>query len=363
MNIFRQWYLRNFSDPQAIILALLLAGGFFVVIYWGSMLAPLLASVVIAYLLEAIVALLERKGLRRIFSVLIVFCVFIIVLLFLMLWLIPVLSTQVAQLVQELPRQIDSGQQMLMQLPERYPQFVSEQQVSEIMNTIRGELASLGQNLLSLSLSSIPGLIALIIYLILVPLLVFFFLKDKQLILGWLAAYLPKQRELATTVWAEMDQQIGNYVRGKFSEILIVGGAAYIVFILMGLNYAALLGALVGLSVIIPYIGAAVVTIPVAMIAFFQWGWGPEFAYLMLAYGIIQALDGNVVVPLLFSEAVNLHPVAIIVAVLVFGGLWGFWGVFFAIPLATLVKAVLNAWPVKAQDDENDVSVKQEGSD
>jgi len=261
-----------------------------------------------------------------------------------------VLSTQVAQLVQELPRQIDSGQQMLMQLPERYPQFVSEQQVSEIMNTLRGELASLGQNLLSLSLSSIPGLIALIIYLILVPLLVFFFLKDKQLILGWLAAYLPKQRELATTVWAEMDQQIGNYVRGKFSEILIVGGTAYIVFILMGLNYAALLAALVGLSVIIPYIGAAVVTIPVAMIAFFQWGWGPEFAYLMLAYGIIQALDGNVVVPLLFSEAVNLHPVAIIVAVLVFGGLWGFWGVFFAIPLATLVKAVLNAWPVKTQE-------------
>jgi putative permease len=64
----------------------------------------------------------------------------------------------------------------------------------------------------------------------------------------------------------------------------------------------------------------------------------------MLAYGIIQALDGNIIVPLLFSEAVNLHPVTIIIAVIFFGGLWGFWGVFFAIPLATLVKAVINAW-------------------
>jgi putative permease len=345
VNIFRAWYQRNFSDPQAIILALLLTGGFFVVIFWGSMLAPLLASVVIAYLLEALVALLERKSMPRLAAVLIVFIVFVVVLLFLLLWLIPVLSTQVAQLVQELPRQIDSGQRMLMRLPELYPQFVSEQQLSEIMNSVRGELAGFGQNVLSFSLSSIPGLIALAVYLILVPLLVFFFLKDKQLILTWIAGYLPKQRELATTVWAEMDQQIGNYVRGKFSEILIVGGTSYIVFILMGLNYAALLAALVGLSVIIPYIGAAVVTIPVAMIALFQWGWGSEFAYLMLAYGIIQALDGNVVVPLLFSEAVNLHPVAIIVAVLVFGGLWGFWGVFFAIPLATLVMAVLHAWP------------------
>jgi putative permease len=309
------------------------------------MLAPLLASVVIAYLLEAVVAMLEARKLPRFAAVLIVFVIFVVVSLFLLLWLVPVLSGQVTQLVQELPRQIDVGQQLLMRLPEQYPQLVSEEQVKEIMTSIRGEIAALGQSLLSLSLASIPGLIALVIYLILVPLMVFFFLKDKQLILGWIGAYLPQQRGLATKVWTEMDQQIGNYVRGKFVEILIVGITSYLVFLLMGLNYAALLGALVGLSVIIPYIGAAVVTIPVAMIAFFQWGWGSEFAYLMLAYGVIQALDGNVVVPLLFSEAVNLHPVAIIVAVLLFGGLWGFWGVFFAIPLATLVKAVLSAWP------------------
>jgi putative permease len=68
----------------------------------------------------------------------------------------------------------------------------------------------------------------------------------------------------------------------------------------------------------------------------------------MIAYAIIQALDGNLLVPLMFSEVVNLHPVAIILAILVFGGLWGFWGIFFAIPLATLVKAVINAWPRKA---------------
>jgi len=111
------------------------------------------------------------------------------------------------------------------------------------------------------------------------------------------------------------------------------------------LNYAALLALLVGLSVIIPYIGATVVTIPVVMIALFQWGIGSEFYTVVVVYMIIQGLDGNVLVPLLFSEAVNLHPVAIVLAVLFFGGIWGMWGVFFAIPLATLVKAVINAWP------------------
>ena len=66
----------------------------------------------------------------------------------------------------------------------------------------------------------------------------------------------------------------------------------------------------------------------------------------MVAYAILQLLDGNVLVPLIFSETVNLHPIAIIAAVLIFGGLWGFWGVFFAIPLATFIKALLRAWPV-----------------
>jgi putative permease len=142
-----------------------------------------------------------------------------------------------------------------------------------------------------------------------------------------------------------MNGQIMNYIRGKIIEILIVGVATYFTFFFMELRYSALLAVLVGLSVLIPYIGAAVVTVPIAIVAFFQWGSSPEFFYLMIAYLIIQALDGNVIVPVLFSEAVNLHPVAIIVSVLIFGGLWGFWGVFFAIPLATLVKAVLNAWP------------------
>ena len=189
------------------------------------------------------------------------------------------------------------------------------------------------------------------VYLILMPLLVFFFLKDKIRIVNWFIRFLPKDRGLLSQVWAEVDGQIGNYVRGKFIEILIVWVVTSLTFAIMGMDFAMLLGVLVGLSVLIPYIGAATVTIPVAVLAYFQWGVSQEFWWLLVAYGIIQALDGNVLVPLLFSEVVNLHPVAIIVAVLVFGGLWGFWGVFFAIPLATLVQAVLKAWPTLVQVD------------
>ena len=192
------------------------------------------------------------------------------------------------------------------------------------------------------------------VYLILMPLLVFFFLKDRDLILGWFKRYMPRHRAIAGTVWADVDRQISNYVRGKFWEILIVWAVSFITFSAFGLNYAMLLALLVGLSVIIPYIGASVVTVPVVLIAWFQWGWSAYFVWLTVAYLIIQALDGNVLVPLLFSEVVDLHPVAIIVAILVFGGLWGFWGVFFAIPLATVVQAILCAWPRYTEQAGND---------
>ena len=176
----------------------------------------------------------------------------------------------------------------------------------------------------------------------------FFFLKDRETLVNWMLGFLPRKRRILSHVWHEMDGQIANYVRGKAIEILLVGGSTFIAFILLDMNYAVLLAVLVGLSVVVPYIGATVVTLPVAAVAYVQFGWGGDFALVMIVYGIIQFIDGNILVPLLFSEAVNLHPVAIITAILLFGGLWGLWGVFFAIPLATLIKAVINAWPRQA---------------
>ncbi|WP_303906715.1 AI-2E family transporter [Thiohalomonas denitrificans] len=344
MNVITEWFRRYFSDPQAVLLVVLLVFGFGVVLTMGRMLAPVLAAMVIAYLLEGIVAVLEREGGGRTSSVVLVFLVFMTFLIFLLFGVVPLLWTQTVELIRELPSYVSAGRDALLRLPEHYA-FISEQQVNEIIHVLRLHITNLGQRMLSISISSIPGLITLVVYLILVPLLVFFFLKDKYRIVSWVTGFLPRERSLASHIWHEVDIQIGNYVRGKFWEILIIGVATYVIFALMDLKYAILLGVLVGLSVLVPYIGAAVVTFPVAMIAYFQFGWTSEFAWIMVAYGIIQAIDGNILVPLLFSEVVNLHPVAIIVAVLVFGGMWGVWGIFFAIPLATLVNALIRAWP------------------
>lgn len=350
LEFVRGWINRYFHHEEALLLVLLILAGLAFVTWLGAVLAPILTALVIAFVLQGAVARLMHWGLPNWAAVYLAYLFFLSVLVVLLLVVFPLIWRQLYAFLNALPSMIDQLQQLMRGLPERYPNLVSETQINQWLNTATNEMALLGQRMLGLMLSQIGSIVGIIIYLILVPFLVFFFLKDRALLVSWFTSMLPEQRPLMSQVGEEMNEQIANYVRGKAVEIFIVGGVSYVVFSLLGLNYAVLLGTLVGLSVIVPYIGAAVVTIPVALVGFFQFGWSLEFGWVMLAYAIIQALDGNVLVPILFAEAVSLHPVAIIFAVLVFGGIWGFWGVFFAIPLASLIKAVLTAWPRSVPD-------------
>lgn len=338
-KLFIRWFKRNFSDPQTIILAVLLVFIFVGIWLVGPILMPLLIALVIAYILEWAVSAMQKLGVPRLSAVILAFLLFITLSLSILIGIIPLAGHQLESLFNELPSMFNKINAMLAKLAEKYPEFISQEQVKTLLPQLSGNFNNLGE----VFVTSFKNLVSILIYMILVPLLVFFLLKDKARILAWLMRWLPEERQLSTRVWQEVDGQIGAYARGKVVEIFIVGVVSYISFVFFGLNYALLLGVLVGFSVLIPYIGATIVTIPVALVALIQWGPHETFLWLMVTYLVIQALDGNILVPLLFSEANNLHPVAIIAAVLFFGGIWGFWGIFFAIPLATLVVAVLAA--------------------
>ena len=346
-NVFRAWLDHFFADEQALLLVVLLAVSLAAILMFGSTLAPVFASMILAYLTLGLVEWLERFGVNHLPAVWGIYSLFIALLMAFVFVVLPLLWYQATDLLSDLPLMLEKLRGLFMLLPEKYPELVSADQIKQLADAAMAEIGNAGQLLVSFSLASIGQSLTWLVYLVLVPILVFFFLKDGNMMVLWVTSFLPNERKVLSNVWLEMDQQIANYVRGKVVEIVIVGSATYVAFLWLGLDYAALLAMVVGLSVLIPYIGAALVTIPVALIAYVQWGVSTEFYTLIIVYGIIQALDGNVLVPLLFSDAVNLHPVAIIVAVLFFGSLWGLWGVFFAIPLATLIKAVMNAWPKK----------------
>ena len=345
LNIVRSWVDRYFSDEQAVVLSVLLIVGFAVVVMWGDILAPVIASLIIAFILQGPVNMLTQRSVPRVLAVSLVFGAFLSIIFALFFAVLPKVYTQFEALLNDFPRILNVLRKHAEELQRNLPGMFRGDEINIAYAQISESSSKLVQWILSSSLSSLPVLVTVLIYVVVVPMLVFFMLKDKEAILRGVSRALPTNRRLITQVSSEMNLQFANYLRGKALEILVVGLVTYAGFLAFGLNYAALLSLLVGLSVVIPYIGAVVVTIPVVIIALFQFGLTNEFYYVLGVYLFIQALDGNVLVPLLFSEVVNLHPILIIVAVLFFGGVWGFWGVFFAIPLATLIKAVVTAWP------------------
>jgi putative permease len=357
LQAIASWFKRNFSNPEALSLFFTLIIGFVLIEFFGEILLPVFISIAIAYLLSSPVRYLERWRLPHGLAVIIVFAAFLGVFLFALFGLLPLLWKQLVSMIHELPSAFVKGQAWATELMQHYPKLFPDNPLSHAAVYLHQQAAKIGQFILSYSLASIHSIIQTVLYVVLVPLLVFFFLKDGKKIATWLSRFLPHRRGLVQTVWLEVNDKIGAYVRGRVVEVIVVAIITVIVFSLLKLQYAVLLGALVGVSVIVPYIGAIIVTIPVLITSLMQWGFSPHAIYLMIAYGIIITLDGNILVPLLFSETMDLHPLVIILSVLVFGGIWGFWGVFFAIPLATLIKAVLDAWP-RASLSAEEVTVK-----
>ncbi|HYF98202.1 MAG TPA: AI-2E family transporter [Coxiellaceae bacterium] len=344
-----EWFNRNFSDPGVLGLFFTFVLVVLLFEFFSEILAPLLVSVVLAYLLNSATKYLQHWHVPRLVAVWIVYLLFLGALIFALLGLIPILWKQLTNLVSELPVAIDKGQLLFNDLVKRYPHIMGDMEWQQIMLVFKAQQGKIGQMLVAGSFAIIPNVIEFILYFVLVPILVFFLMKDSQAIMAWFTQFLPSNRSMVNNVWAEVNLQIGNYVRGRVIEIIIVGVVTILTFMIMGLPYAVLLGTLTGLAVTVPYVGGVVATIPVVIIAFLQWGMSADFVYLLVAYTVIQILDGNLLVPLLFSETMNIHPIAIIVSVLVFGSLWGFWGMFFAIPLATLVKAIIDFWPRRSK--------------
>ncbi len=352
----KEWLERQLADTEMVALLASLLVIFLLLSLFGNVLAPLLVAIALAYVLDGVVSLLERCRMPRLAAILLVGTAVALLGLFALLAVLPVLSEQVGRLVSQAPQYVASLRDFLHTMQVKYAGWIKPDYVQNLATMLAGKLQEWGAAVFSFSLASIPGLITLLIYAVLVPVLVFFLLKDKQQILQWTQRFLPRERRLLRRVWREVDVQIGNYLRGKVWEMLVVGGATWIALGLCGHQYALLLGALTGVSVWIPFVGAAVVTIPVVLLSFFQWGLSDDTLYALAAYTVVQVLDGNVLVPWLFSEVVDMHPIAIVVAVLVFGSFWGILGVFLAIPLAALVQSVLRAMMERGGPSEDDAA-------
>ena len=340
-NLFR----KIFSNEETLVFGMLLTAAFLILFFLGNILTPFLISIIFAYLLVGMQKRLEDYGLNSTIALIVTFSFFLLLGIALMVWLGPLVYQQLQSLILEIPKWVNAFMIFAQNVPEKYPDLVSSDQITAFLQSLSGQITAISQDFLKASIAGIQNTVTIAINLILLPILVFFFLFDRESIISDFLNILPRERAMLKKVWVEMDGQLSNYARGKAIEIVIVGSAAAIIFMYFGLEYIALLSVLVGFSVLIPFLGAFIVTLPVAAVGLLQFGLSFDFWLLMGAYLVLQILDGYLLVPILFSDAVKLHPVVIMLADFVFGGMFGFWGVFFAIPIATLIKAIWNSWP------------------
>ncbi|MDA9033790.1 AI-2E family transporter [Gammaproteobacteria bacterium] len=336
-----------FTNEETIVFSIAILLFFIVISFFGSVLTPFIISIIVAYLLVGLQKKIQSFNVNQNIALVITFSIFIITGAALLVWLVPLLYIQLQDFVLDVPNLFNNFLDFISGLPTKFPDLVSSDQIAIFFQAVSEEISVIAQNIVKSSISGIQSTITILLYIILFPILVFFFLFDRKNIIEGFLKIIPGKRQMLTDIWKEMDIQLSNYVRGKTIEIFIVGLAAAIIFSSLGLKYSALLSVLVGFSVIIPYVGAFLVTIPIVIIGLLQFGLDTQFYILISLYLLLQALDGNLLVPLIFSETVKLHPVVIILAVFVFGSMFGFWGVFFSIPIATFIKAVWNAWPSK----------------
>ena len=236
---------------------------------------------------------------------------------------------------------------IVVSLPEPVPSMVTmpllENSVSKFRVAAISKIADLMRTHL---MPSVVNVFTWLVYIIIVPIFTFLMLFNKKDLQHRVATFvLPNNQRLMREFWPSLHQQIAGYIRGKVIHIIVISIANTLAFMILGVNYAMLLGVGVGLSVVIPYVGAVIIAVPVVFVAVFQFGFSYDLLWVLVIYTIIQLIDSNVLTPMLFSKAMNLDAFSILAAILIFGNLWGFWGVFFAIPLATLIKTLLVRWP------------------
>ncbi len=341
-HLFTDFY-RRVQDPQVAALVLALVLGSMVVLFFGTALAPYFTSLVVAYLLEGMIRSLEGIRLPRMLAVVIVFSLFILLLNLILFVLLPTLAVELARVSDEIPRITGTLKELQLKITESASGLVNPAFAENMLVGLVETVQNLAAEAVSFLFQGLPGLLSLLVYLFLVPFLVFFFMKDKELLLLDFKRYWPREQDLINRVLVEVDAGVGGYIRGKFWEMMFLGVASYGTFVIIDFEYAFLVGVLTGLSVLIPFLGLAVVTVPVVVLGVFQWGLSWESMNPLLVYGVLQALDGSVLAPLILGETVKVHPTTIMLAILLFGSLWGIAGVFFAVPLAVLVRSVVDA--------------------
>lgn len=310
----------------------------------SNILMPFIIALLLYYLFSPFVDFLEKRKVKRIYGVAILYLLLIGVLVVGIGSLYPLLRDQVTSFVENIPEFTDSviasitGWVQTLPFGDELQSFIEEGEsfIASIPDNLDQYLTD-GFSGLS---AVMTGLTNVVVTIITFPIILFFLLKDeKRFFYAVLGIVPPKWRENLIRVSTEINTQVGAYVKGQLIIASSIGVMMFIGFTIIGLEYSGVLAVIAGFTSIIPYIGPTLAFIPALVIAMMDSWW--MIIQLLLVWAVVQFIDGNLIEPNVMGKQLNVHPLTIIIVLLVMGDLLGLFGLIFGIPIYAIVKVIV----------------------
>ncbi|MEX0350488.1 MAG: AI-2E family transporter [Paracoccaceae bacterium] len=313
-----------------------IAAAVFVLVMWGlgNVLLPFVIGAAIAYFLDPVADRLENMGLSRVGATALITILSVLLFVVMLLMVIPALITQMADLINILPQLFQDARSFIQN---KFPSLLDRNSnVHQILTSIGESIKSKSGDLLQTVIGSAASAINIVVLLIVAPVVAVYLLLDWDRMIARIDQLLPREHvAVIRRLAGEIDTVLASFVRGMGTVCLILGTYYAVALMLVGLQFGLVVGAIAGLVTFIPYLGALIGGALAIGLALFQfWGDWVSVGLVAVIFAIGQMVEGNFLTPKLVGSSVGLHPVWLLLALSVFGALFGFVGMLVAVPIA-----------------------------
>lgn len=300
-----------------------------------------LLAFIIAYLLDPAVVALERRKVRRIYGIIILYLTLALISVFCVIYILPYATVAWQSLLRDLPKHVQKGRELILGGKGQLQPAFGNAEWLWLVDTIWTNMDKLYEKISAGVYAAAANMVFNLFNVILSPILVFFMLHYKHAVIDETVSWLPANHsEAIRSVGREINASVGGYIRGQLFVSLIVAVLSTIALFILGIDYAILNGVFAGLASILPFIGVILATLPPLFFAYVQYQSGMVLIKVAASFAIIYFLEGYVVKPLVFKESMDLNPLLTIIVVMAFGEMLGFWGIILAIPIAAAFKII-----------------------
>lgn len=312
----------------------------------AGLISPVLYSIAFAYLLNPLVNFLEEKGIKRLWGTLIIYLVLTGIVVVISLAFFPKISTEFQNLGKLLPTYSKEAIEFFNNLYDTYIANIEnlptefqgiQDMITENINNIQAFLVNTAQNLVN----SIISMFSKILGLIIIPVLTFYFIKDKEIFKKHITLAIPKRfRSDTIKISREIDSVLSRFIRGQMIIALFVGATTTIGLLIIGVDFALLIGLMAGLANFIPFFGPIIGIVPAFIFAVLD---DPmKVIWVLILFIVVQQVESNIMAPKIVGDSVGIHPVVVILALLVGASTMGIIGMLIAVPIAGVIKILTN---------------------